>query len=227
MSRLIVDTTHCPEFAARIVTHEDGEQQVIPLYAFEARLSYRYGTGRDWLDEREAQELAALTDAYWRVEQDLEPRIRRAIRHCERASQVPFLAESEPRIVTGLEAVLTTSESHVSKQFRQRVSALAQEVGVDGVSKRLADRMYTARSQAYHGDEVSLFSGHPGSAAQDLSEDQRRALNETRLLQRVLQRAVRKSIEDPEFRRVLADPEAVRARWPVAIRSRWFRRRHI
>jgi hypothetical protein len=173
MSRLIADTTHCSEFAARIVTHEDGEQQVIPLYGFDARIAYRYGRGRDWLDEEEARELVALADAFWRVEPDWSPRIRRAIRHLERASQMRFFGESQPRIVTGLEAVLTTNSSYVSKQFRERVTALADDLGVAGVSKRMADRMYEARSQAYHGDDVRLFSGHPGSHAPDMTKAQK------------------------------------------------------
>ena len=163
MSPLICDTTHCSEFAGRIITHEDGEQQVIPLYAFDARIAYRYGRERDWLDNNEANELAALLSAFWRIEPNWPPRVQRAMRYCERASQMPFLQESHPRLVTGLEAILNTNRSHISKQFRERVLALAEELGIGSVSKRLADRMYEARSQAYHGYDVRLFSGHPGA----------------------------------------------------------------
>jgi hypothetical protein len=226
MSRLVCDTIHCAEFAARITSFEDGHQQVVPVSSFESRVAYRYGAGRDWLDSTESRELAALLAAYWGVEPNWPPRVQRAIRLCERASQAPFFQESQPRIVTGLEAVLTTSRRDVSKQFRERVTALAAHLAIAGVSKRLADRMYDARSQAYHGEDVELFSGHPGSVAPAMTERQQRALDETRLLQRVLRSAVRKAIEDDDFRSLLGDPHAVRSKWPVYVR-RCYRTRAI
>jgi hypothetical protein len=219
-SRLIRDTPHCSEFAARIVDHEDGEQQVIPLTGFEARLAYRYTRERDWLDAIEAAELRELLDDFWRVEPAWPGRVQRAIRHCERACQFPYFQESQPRLVTALEAILNTSASQVAKQFRQRVPALADLLGITGVSRKLADRQYRARSEAYHGSEVGLFSGHPGTAAPNLTEDQRRVLDETHLLQRVLRAAVRRAIEDPEFCALLGDEDAVRRRFSVTVRRR-------
>jgi hypothetical protein len=222
MSRLIRDNSHCSEFAARIVDHEDDEQQVIPLASFDARLAFRYGRERDWLDAGEADELRDLLTAFWQVEPDWPARVQRAMRHCERASQLPFFQESQPRLVTALEAILNTSTSHVSKQFRERVPALAAELGIDGISKRMADRQYEARSQAYHGGEVRLFSGHPGSAAPELTEPEERVLAETRLLQQVIRRAMRLAIEDASIRDLLGDESAVRERFPVRV-QRWWR----
>jgi hypothetical protein len=225
LARLVRDTSHCAEFAVRFVDFGDDAQQVIPLYGFESRLAYRYSRTRDWLDAAEAQELAALLVAFWQVEPEWPDRIRRAIRQCERASQTPFLQESQPRIITGLESIVNTSRQHVSKQFRERVVALAAEVDVEGISKSLADRQYAARSQAYHGSDVALFSGHPGSAAPDLTDEQRRALEETARLQLVLRRAARRMIEDGDFRELLASEDLVRERFPVHIRRGWLRRR--
>jgi hypothetical protein len=225
LSRLVRDTVHCTEFAGRIVDHGDGQQQVIPLDDFNARVAYRYGRDRDWLDEVEAAELAALLERFWQVEPDWPPRVRRAIQHCERASQTPFFLESQPRIVTGLEAVLNSHPSHVTKQFRERVVAVADDLGIPNVSKRFADRMYEARSQAYHGEDVRLFSGHPGAAAPVLTDRQQQAIDQAKRLQLILRSLVRKAIEDHAFRNLLADVAAVRARWPVRIRLRrpWWR----
>lgn len=66
---------------------------MIPLRSFDARIAYRYGRERDWLDAEEANELRELLAAFWQVELRWPGRIQRAIRHCERASQLPFFQE--------------------------------------------------------------------------------------------------------------------------------------
>ena len=218
LSRLVRDTVHCSEFAGRIVGHADGEQQIIPLYGFESRLAYRYGRGRDWLDETDAGELRDLLAAFLAVEPNWPGRVRRGIRNCERASQTPFLSESQPRLVTALEALLNTSNDHVAKQFRERVRSLAAELGIDGASGRLLDRMYDFRSKAYHGDEIRLFSGDPETQL-DLAAEHERVVSEAALLQRVVRATVRKAIEDEVFRREFETDESVRRRWPVRVTS--------
>jgi hypothetical protein len=215
LSRLVRDTVHCSEFAGRIVDHSDGEQQVIPLYGFESRLAYRYGRGRDWLDEADAAELRDLLAAFIAVEPNWPARVRRGIRNCERASQTPYLSESQPRLVTGLEALFNTNPSNVSKQFRERVRALATELGIDGVSGRLLDRMYDFRSKAYHGDEIHLLTGDP-EVQPEIAAQHRQLVVESALLQRVLRATVRKAIEDADFRELFAGGDRVRQRWPVA-----------
>lgn len=218
LSRLVRDTVHCSEVAGRIVDHEDGEQQIIPLYGFESRLAYRYGRERDWLDDADAAELRDLLAAFLAVEPNWPSRVRRGIRNCERASQTPFLSESQPRLVTALEALLNTHNASVSKQFRDRVHALAGEVGVDGVSGRLLDRMYDFRSKAYHGDEIHLLSGDP-EAQEEIAEQHRQMVAESALLQRVVRAAVRKAIEDSDFRGLFESDDTVRQRWPVIVRD--------
>jgi hypothetical protein len=216
LSRLIRDNAHCAEFAGRIVDHEDGEQQVIALSGFESRVAYRYGRDRDWLDAAEAAELQVLLDRFLQAEPDWPPRVRRGIRNCERASQTPFLSESQPRLVTGLEALLNTNPGHVSKQFRERVRVLATELGINGVSGGLLDRMYDFRSKAYHGDDIKLISGDPAQHP-EIAEKHAQLVAEVRLLQQVLRATVRRAIEDGDFRAVFEEDERVRLRWPVSI----------
>jgi len=218
LSRLVRDNVHCAEFAGRLVDHEDGEQQVIPLDGFEFRLAYRYGRDRDWLDADEAEELRTLLDRFLQIEPNWPSRVRLGIRNCDRASQMPYLTESQPRLVTGLEAMLNTSSRHVSKQFRERVHALAAELGIDGVNGDLLDRMYDFRSKAYHGDDIHLVSGDPDRQP-EIAEQHAQLVAEARLLQRVLRGAVRKAIEDDDFRAVFEEDERVRQRWPVSIRE--------
>ena len=217
LSRFVRDNAHCMEFAGRLVDHEDGERQVIPLTGFESRLAYRYGRDRDWLDAADATELRVLLDRFLQVEPEWPSRVRRGIRNCERASQTPYLSESQPRVVTGLEALLNTNAGYVSKQFRDRVRSLAVELGIDGVSGRLLDRMYDFRSKAYHGDEIHLVSGDPKNQP-EIAEQHRQLVAEASLLQRVLRGAVRKAIEDADFRSVFEEEERVRQRWPVRVR---------
>ncbi len=220
LSRLVRDNAHCTEFAGRLVDHEDCEQQVIPLGGFESRLAYRYGRERDWLDAADAAELRTLLDRFLQIEPAWPSRVRLGIRNCERASQTPFLTESQPRLVTGLEALLSTSTHHVSKQFRERVRALAGELGIRGVSGGLLDRMYDFRSKAYHGDEIHLISGDPDNQP-EIAVQHRQLVKEAALLQHVLRGTVRKAIEDDAFRSVFEEDDRVRQRWPVAVRARF------
>jgi hypothetical protein len=107
LSWLVRDNTHCSEFAGRIFTDAEGGKEVLPVRGVEFRLAYRYARDRGWLDA--AAELSPLLNAFLQVEPDWPPRIRRAINFCERASQTIFLLESQPRLVTGLEALAPPS----------------------------------------------------------------------------------------------------------------------
>lgn len=214
LSRLVRDNAHCTEFAGRIVDHADGEQQIIPLTGFESRLAYRYSRTRDWLDATDAGALRAFLDSYWAVEPNWPERVRLGIRYCERASQSPYLSESQPRLVTAFEALFNTDSTYVSRQFRERVRAVARELGIDGISGKFLDRMYDFRSKAYHGDEIPLVSGDPKVHPQ-LGDAKQRLLADASRLQTVLRAVVRTAIENKDFRASFASRDAVRARWPV------------
>lgn len=83
LSRLVRDNGYSLEFAARVVDHADGVQQVIPVYAAEFVASYRLRNDRDWLTGAEAGELRRLLDAWWAVEGAMPERVVRALNLAE------------------------------------------------------------------------------------------------------------------------------------------------
>lgn len=61
LSRLIVDNATSTEWAARIITFNDGHQQIVPAPRSEANHIYRIDVdARDWLDHGEGGELREL-----------------------------------------------------------------------------------------------------------------------------------------------------------------------
>ena len=220
LSRLVRDNGYSTEYAARITDYEDGEQRVVPNYSSESRFAYRLRHDREWLDPTEGAELRALLLAYWSVSDELPRRITRAMWRTEYASWMRWADLARPIIVGGLEALLKTETHPATRQFTTRVPALAAEVGVDEVTDELCFRLYDARSDWVHGARVLLFT----ETAQDADEEgpaddaQARALADVARLQDVLRAGVRRCVEDEDFRAIFADDDAIRARWPVAMR---------
>jgi hypothetical protein len=217
LSRLVRDNAYSTQFAARVIDHADGAQQVIPgPVATEAALAYRARPGRDWLDAGEARELASLLAAFWAHEPTFPDRVVRAIRRAEDASRRPLLFQALLELVSGLEALFNTNKSQVTTQFTHRVSAAARELGITGMTKRLCRRMYDARSQATHGAEIRMFSPRPDEPPADLNDREEKNLAEVALLQDVLRACVRRAIEKPAFAAHFATAGAVRQHWPVS-----------
>ncbi len=128
-----------------------------------------------------------------------------------------------PILVGGIEALLKIGRRDLTQQFRTRAPALAADVGIDGLSEDLAERLYDGRSDWVHGSHVQLFAGPSAGAetsAEEESEgpqssDERSALAEVALLQDALRGAVRRAIEDAEFRQVFVTDETIAERWPA------------
>lgn len=211
LSRLVLDNAYCSEFAGRIVEHDGGRTQIIPLNGFEQRLAYRLRDTRFWLTDDEVDELATLRAAYDPIAGQLPGRVGRALWRTERSTHTRYLSEAVTHIVTGLEALLKTERHTATQQFMTRAPALADAVGLDGAAIDW-DAVYAARSDASHGAEVELFAppGHsPGG------EPPPEAVTLVAAAQDVLRAAVRRAIEDEDFRLLFADADAVRAAWPV------------
>lgn len=209
-SRLVVDNAHTTQYAARVVEFEDDSLQVVPFSGpADAAIAFRpYPDRRDWLDAEEAAELAGLLGkvlAGGTVR--LPAKVARAMWMQESSVRLRYAEVALVLMVAGLEALINTSDQSPTKQFTRRVSALAKELGVKEVSKRLCSRVYGARSRSVHGSLTDWVDfNQRDEAVEDLAK-----------MQAVLRRAIRRAAHEPEFRAVFATDAAVRARWPVEV----------
>ncbi len=209
-SRLIVDNAHTTEYAARVVEYEDGSLQVVPFSGpGDAAIAFRpYPERRDWLDAAEAAELAKLLGKmHAGGTAGFPERVARAMWMQESSVRLRYVDLALPVLVTGLEALINTSDRTATKQFTHRVSALAGELRVAGVSKTTCGRVYEARSQSVHGSPIDLL--HVTQRA--------KAVEDMAKMQTVLRRTIRRAADDPSFCAAFQSTEAVRARWPVKV----------
>lgn len=220
LSRLVRDNAFSTRYAARIVDHEDEEQQVIYALDASGRDIYRLRTDRDWLDPSEARDLRQLTESYWDVKDRLPNRLRRAMWRAEYSCWLPWADLALPIIVSGLESLLKSERYHATSQFTTRTPELAAELDIGGITSELCDYVYDARSEWIHGAHVSLFSPevrqdelNEGVASRSPSE--RNVLATVALFQDVLRAAARRALKDAEFRAIFETDDAIRYRWPL------------
>jgi hypothetical protein len=228
LSRLVRDNGYSPEFAARIVEHEDGRKQVIPQgqHYFAFLPTYRLRDDRDWLTVAEAQELRALLDAYWANMDALPRKLSRAISLSEGVVHQSTRERALVMLFMGLEALLNTGKHQVTKQITKRMPLLAADVAVAGISRSFARRMYADRSSPAHGQElVFLTPATRTGQATRTSEIDPDYIAKVASMQDLLRAATRKGIEEPAFAATFADVASVRARWPVTTRVGLLRRR--
>ena len=125
-----------------------------------------------------------------------------------------------PFLTSGLEALLKVGRQELTKQFKRRVTGLAELLDIDGVNEAFCERMYDGRSARVHGAAVALFAPpkpaevEAGATGPEGTEQVDR-LAEVALLQDVLRKAVRRCIEDDEIRTVFANDTAIQERWPL------------
>jgi hypothetical protein len=230
LSRLIRDNGHSLEFAARIVDHEDGMQQVIPVYAPGFVATYRLRRDRDWLTASEADELRQLFGDHWPVKDTLPWKVIHALNLSEDAVHLRVLQRALLLITTALDGLVHSDHARVAKQFRERLPQLAAEVGVDGVDEQFARDLWDGRSEAAHGAQVSMFRvrPEPEQPAEDEEPEQPRGEPEPpeaevdvaaplAVAQDVLRAATRKAIQDPAFRQIFESEQTVATKWPVEI----------
>ena len=198
------------EYAGRIFDFDDGQQQVIPRHDCELGRAYRLGRGRDWLDRADAEALRYLLDAYCSLDGQLPGRVRRAQRRTSALATERDVDDRLAETAVALESLVNAGEARVSHQFIERVQALGRELDVPDVSKNFARKMYKARSQGLHGADVALF-------AHGSTTPQTDAIQQAARLERVLRHAVRRCLQDPDFRANFADDPSVEAWCPIAV----------
>jgi len=223
LSRLVRDNGYSTEYAARLMDYEDGQRCVVYVPYREDKAIYRLHRDREWLDAAEGRELAALLAAYWECRDELPPRVRRAMWRMAYAPRIRWTDMLVPVLVGGLEALLKIGRRDLTEQFKKRAPALAADLGTDGLTEDLADQLYDGRSDWVHGSHVQLFT-RPSAGAETPGEDEpegpqssdeQSAFAAVALLQDVLRGAVRRAIEDAEFRQVFSGDESIEQRWPA------------
>lgn len=209
LSRLIRDNGNSMQYAARIATFRSGSSCIVPFYEAEWKTAYRARSDRDWLDGPEAEELAALLTDYWAS--PLPERVDRALWRSEEGVGMQFLEPMLPFLTGGLEALLKTERHDSTKQFTERVPALAAQVGVEGVDAALCEGIYDGRSAWVHGARVQLFNPSPLRSPDEPGPDpeMREVLTRVALLQDTLRHAIRRAIEDSDFRAIFNDDERI------------------
>jgi hypothetical protein len=225
LSRLVHDNAHSLEYAARVVDHEDGLQQVIPIYAPAYVATSRLRRDRDWLTVPEAEDLTQLLADYLSVKDDLPWKVVHALNLSEEAIHQRVLQRALLLIAIALEGLIQSNRNRIAKQFRERLPQLAEEVGIDGIDEDFARELYEARSEAAHAAPVSMFKAQPQPPAEEQPEQphgepeppeaEPDAVAPLALAQDLLRGVTRRAIQDAEFRQAFDSPESVAARWPV------------
>ena len=215
LSRLVRDNAFSMEYAARIVDHGDGQQVIAWHRGSVGAQGYRVRHDRDWLGYTEAEELRALLGVYWSARGDLPARVSRAMWRAEYAASIRWGDVILPTLVSGLEALLKTERHQATNQFKRRATAMAAELGIDGITEQWCGEVYTARSDWVHGSSVKLFARDPMLGGGPTDPTQSSAFTDIARVQDLLRAAVRRAIEDETFRAAFADDDSVRAQWPI------------
>lgn len=210
LSRLVRDNGFSLQYAARVSDRGDGEQIIRPIAFFEGIAAYRLRRGREWLDVSEAEDLAALLERYRGG--GLPSRVGEALWRADHSTWQRWAKVALPELVGGLEALTKIGRGQLTAQFKNRIPALAEDVGVDGVDKDSCQRIYDARSDWVHGSQA-LFGREGDDPPADA--EHRELLNDMAMVQDVLRQTCRRAIEDPNFRAVFADDAAIEERWPA------------
>lgn len=203
MSRYVVLNAHCTDVAARRIQglrpHADQAAAVPPGNRFYA---WRVLDGsRAYLTQDDARQLGILLAAFRRDRDRLPPRVWNAVWYCEWSFRTYYMEIASVHVDTALESLLKVMRGDATAQFVTRVPALALAVGIAGVTRRRADAFYGRRSRSVHGGAVRLDTFNP-------------ATRELAAMQRLLTAALRKAIEDREFRALFTGPK-IEARWPA------------
>jgi hypothetical protein len=212
LSRLVLDNAHSFEFVGRVFDRDDGHRQIASNLGYDGRVAYRTRTDRFWLTPGDAEQLRGLLEQYREVEDALPDRVRRALWHADRSAYCRYINEAVTNIVTGFEALLNTGDDEpVAAQFVKRSQALATELGIE-TSRSYWTWVYEVRSRVVHGDEGRLVVP---AGWDETAGDPPRDVARIAQAQDVLRSAVRRAIEDEEFRLVFADDALIREQFPL------------
>ena len=100
----------------------------------EDAIIWRLNRHREYLDADEGAELAQLLESYWGTG-GMPERVNRAMWRMAYAPRFRWADLVLSFVVSGLEALLTVEQGNFTRNFKRRATALAEELGVEGVDK--------------------------------------------------------------------------------------------
>ncbi len=206
LSRLVRDNSHDVFYGVRVIAEQyrDGGPQVVPADRWSA-WHVSGDTARTWLSQPEAEHLGRLLPQF-RAKKRWSVRVMNAMWLAEYAARAGAVVPAVIWTVSATEALLNTDRNRARRQFVQRCRGLADELHVAGITDELTGRFYTTRSVSVHGAALAGDDDHP-----QMVED----LGAVLLLVRV---ALRRCIEDADFRAIFDRDDHVREKWPVSVR---------
>jgi hypothetical protein len=128
-----------------------------------------------------------------------EGRIRGALWWAEYAARTYQVEVRLAHVVTAFEAFLNTDSRLATPQFLLRFPALSRELGFD-VSRTFTNELYDARSKTAHGRFTSLAKAT-------------RQARQLAKAEEILRAALKKAIEDDDFRIACETLAGIEARW--------------
>jgi len=211
LSRWIRPTGTGLDHIARVIPGgHGGKLQIVPATSYNlSPIAFVHpGLSNDRLTVDDAVELAGLLPQYLQVEAGLPARLRRAIWNHEYVRRTYFMNVAWHLVSASFEGLVNTGRDHVSQRFRERVAALAGEVGEPSMTEDRAKLIYGAiRSALAHGGEV-------------VGMDDAQNLDHFELCMDVLRRVLRKCVEEPTFAAHFDDEESIRAWRPVSYKRK-------
>jgi hypothetical protein len=163
------------------------------------------GKSRDWLSVEDAENLRRLMP-WLAKDKRMHDRVHRAYWNHEYAMRSLYLDMRWILVVSGLEALLSVGEKHLTGQFCDRGAQLASEFGV-GLSDADLRLAYKLRSKLVHAE--SFLHGLEGV----LPRSEHGQLYEK--LESLLRHTVKRCLLDEEFGSLFRNDAAVEARWPL------------
>ena len=201
VSRLVHPTTVSLRYAARIRYNQDSIADVSPadIRGVAVDTFPASSPQRDWLTAADASRLSSLLRKL--DSSPLPDRASRALWYHEYAVRTYYVEIRWVLVATALEALVHVDRHDSGKQFRCRVSQLADDLGIVGVGSSEADRAYGHRSSLAHGQKLGQLS------------DADRLLYEA--METTLRLAILRAIEDDTFAAILRDGAEIKWRWPI------------
>ncbi len=201
LSRIIHPTSVSFEYAARIITNQDGSpSEIIPgSVSGPGSHAFVVDTDFNYLTESDSEDLKKLIEAF--ENKPLKDPIARAMWYLEYAFRSYELDLRWTLIATGIEVLIHTDRHKSTRQFVERVQKLSIDVGAGTINKAEAEDMYELRSSLSHGQGL-------GKTTPEKKEIYKK-------MEDILRLTIRKSILEASFREILSDPDQIRKIWPV------------